>query len=98
MTIKLDNPEMREIFETKFHSNQEEFMKCILSFIQDNKKVVDNYFEKKSKATFEYKKLDPMENYYKLSVDESEKEMSNPFDEVEDSVAFAKKLREESYR
>lgn len=33
-----------------------------------------------------------MENYYKLSVDESEKEMTNPFKDVEDSVTFAKKL------
>jgi hypothetical protein len=39
-----------------------------------------------------------MENYYRLSVDESETEMTNPFKDVEDSVAFAKRLREESYR
>jgi len=39
-----------------------------------------------------------MENYYKLSVDESETVMTNPFKDVEDSVAFAKKLREDSYR
>ena len=51
-----------------------------------------------NKPTFKYKKLNSMENYYKLSVDESEIEMTNPFKDVEDSVAFAKKLREDSYR
>ena len=70
--------------ELKFYSNQEEFMEFIVFFIQDNKKVVDNYFAKKSKTTFKYKKLDPMENYYKLS--------------VEDSVVLAKKLKEKSHR
>ena len=39
-----------------------------------------------------------MENYYKLPSDDSEVEITNPFEEVKDSVAFAKKLREESYR
>jgi len=38
---------MRDIFENKFHSNQEKFMEFIVNFIQDNKKVVDNYFTKK---------------------------------------------------
>jgi len=39
-----------------------------------------------------------MENYYKLSVDESETVRINPFKDVEDSVVFAKKLREDSYK
>ena len=39
-----------------------------------------------------------MENYYQLSSEESEVEMTNPFKDVKDSVAFTKKLREESYR
>jgi len=61
--LQLNSSQMKDIFEKKFHSNQEEFMEFIVSFIQDNKKVVDNYFAKKSKTTFKYKKLDPMENY-----------------------------------
>lgn len=96
--LQINSPEMKDIFETRFHSNQDKFMEFIVSFIQDNKNIVDNYFDKKKKPTIRYKKLDPMENYYQLSSDNSEVEMSNPFEEVEDSVAFAKKLREESYR
>jgi len=96
--LQINSPEMQDIFETKFHSNQEKFMEFIVSFIQDNKRAVDNYFHKKDKPTFQYKKLNPMENYYKLSIDESETVMTNPFKDVEDSVAFAKKLREDSYR
>ena len=96
--LQINSPEMQDIFETRFHSNQEKFMEFIVAFIQDNKKVVDNYFHKKSKPTIKYKKLNPMENYYTLDVDENETEMTNPFKDVKDSVAFAKNLREESYR
>ena len=98
LQLQINSPEMQDIFETRFHSNQEKFMEFIASFIQDNKKVVDNYFHEKSKPSFKYKKINPMENYYKLHVDEDETEMSNPFKDVKDSVDFAKKLREESYR
>ena len=98
LQLQINSPEMKDIFETKFHSNQDKFMEFIVSFIQDNKRAVDNYFYKKDKPTFKYKKLNPMENYYKLSVDESETVMTNPFKNIEDSVAFAKKLREDSYR
>lgn len=73
-------------------------MEFIVSFIEDNKKIVDNYFVKKEKTQFEYNKLSPMDNYYKLSVDESQTDMTNPFEEVEDSVTFAKNLRDGSYR
>ena len=96
--LQINSPEMQDVFETKFHSNQEKFMEFIVSFIQDNKKAVDNYFQKKEKPNFKYKKLNPMENYYKLPVDENEEEMTNPFKDVKDSVAFAKNLREDSYR
>ena len=39
-----------------------------------------------------------MENYYKLPVDEGETVMTNPFKDVKDSVVFAKKLREDSFK
>jgi len=96
--LQINSPEVKDIFETKFHSNQEEFMEFIVTFIQDNKKAIDAYFSKKSKSNIKYKKLDPMKNYYTLSVDKNETNMTNPFEDVEDSVIFAKKLREESYR
>ena len=98
LQLQINSPEMQDIFETKFHSNQEKFMEFIVSFIQDNKRAVDNYFDKNNKVTFKYKKLNPMENYYKLPAEESETEMTNPFKDVEDSSALAKKLRENSYR
>jgi len=94
--LQINNPQLQDIFKTKFHSNQEEFMESILSFISDNKKVIDNYFQQKNKATLKYKKLDPMKHYYKLENVESSEQMSNPFEEVEDSVAYAKKLRQDS--
>ena len=96
--LQINSPEMRDIFEIKFHSNQEKFMEFILSFVQDNKNIVDKYFEKNKKPHISYKKLNPMENYYQLEDEESDTEMTNPFEDVEDSVAFAKELRAKSYR
>ena len=61
-----------------------------VSIIKSNKSI-DN-------SSFKYKKLDPMQNYYTLSAKSSEEKMTNPFKDVKDSVEFAKKLREESYR
>ena len=98
LQLQINSPEMQDIFKTKFHSNQEKFLEFIVSFIHDNKKAVDHYFHASNRADIKYKKLNPMEHYYTLSVDENETEMSNPFKEVKDSAAFAKKLREESYR
>jgi len=98
LQLQINSPEMQDIFETKFHSNQEKFMEFIISFIKDNKRTVDNYFHKQNKPTLKYKKLNPMENYHKLAVEEGEVEMTNPFKDVEDSAVFAKKLREDSYR
>ena len=100
--LQIRTPQMQEIFETKFHSNQDKFMEFIVTFIKDNSKMVDNYFNKLDTSTecekIQYKKLNPMENYYQLSVDENDKDMTNPFRDVEDSVEFAKKLRESSQR
>ena len=58
--LQINSPEMKDIFETRFNSNQEKFMEFIVSFIQDNKNIVDNYFDKKKKSTIKYKKLDPI--------------------------------------
>jgi len=60
----------------------------------NNPQIVDKYFDKKMK----YKRLNPMENYYTISIDENQVEMTNPFKNIGNSVDFAKKLREESYR
>ncbi|MFK5974866.1 MAG: hypothetical protein QM493_00035 [Sulfurovum sp.] len=48
--------------------------------------------------SFNYTKLNPMDNFYTLDKDKSDIEATNPFEEVEDSVTLAKKLREEAYR
>ena len=50
--LQINSPEMQDIFETKFHSDQEKFMEFIVSFIQDNKKIVDNYFHKNNRPIF----------------------------------------------
>jgi len=96
--LHINNPKMKNIFETQFQSNQEKFIEFIVSFIEDNKNAVENYFHKKNKPDIEYKKLNPMENYYTLEIDDNQTDMTNPFKDVKDSVTFAKSLREKSYR
>ncbi len=102
MQLQISNPQMQKIFETQFHSNQEKFMEFIVSFIKDNSKAIDNYFHQtttsKQHNSFSYNKLNPMDNFYKLDIDDNDIEMTNPFKNVQDSVAFAKQLREESYK
>jgi len=49
LQLQINSPEMQDIFETKFHSNQEKFMEFIVSFVQDNKRAIDNYFHKNDK-------------------------------------------------
>jgi len=79
---------------TRLENNSPLHFQQFFDILKLNKGAVDNYFHKNNRPTFKYKKLNPMKNYYKLSVDESDTEMTNPFKDVEDSVAFAKKLRE----
>ena len=98
MQLQISNPDMQDIFETKFHSNQEKFLEFIITFVQENKKTLDSYFQKSNKPDIKYKKMNPMENYYTLPLDKGEVEISNPFQNVTDSVSFAKELREKSYR
>lgn len=91
--LQISNPELQDIFKTRFDSNQEKFVESILSFISDNKQVIDSYFLQKKKPAFKYKKLNPMQHYYKVESIDKHETMTNPFEDVEDSVAFAKKLR-----
>ena len=53
---------------------------------------------KNKKSSMRYKKLNPMENYYMLLDDKHKKAMRNPFLNVNDAAAYAKKLREQSYQ
>ncbi|MDQ7084948.1 MAG: hypothetical protein Q9M36_08440 [Sulfurovum sp.] len=55
--LQINSPEMQDIFKTKFNSNQDKFMEFILSFLQDNKNIVDKYFEKNKISNKEIAKV-----------------------------------------
>lgn len=55
--LQINSPEMQDIFKTKFNSNQDKFMEFILSFLQDNKNIVDKYFEKNKISHIEIAKV-----------------------------------------
>jgi len=97
--LQIDNPDVQEIFEDMFHSNHERFANFIVSFLRRNRQHLgENIAASSSQPTFEYKKLNPLEHYYTLSPDAASDDRTNPFADVRDSVAYAKTLREASYR
>ena len=90
LELEIDNPEIELIFKTKFNGNQTKF----INFIQDSLKNLENTNNEK----FQFKKLNPKQNAYRMtSVAENEK-LSNPFENVEDVLSYAQSLREKAYR
>lgn len=86
LALEIDNPEIELIFQTKFNSNKTKF----ISFIQDSLKNLENA----NNEEFQFKKLNPKQNVYRMiSLDENEK-LSNPFENVEDVLSFSQSLRE----
>lgn len=90
LALEIDNPEIELIFKKKFNSNKNKF----INFIQESLKNSENT----NNDEFQFKKLNPSQNAYRMtSVDENEK-LSNPFENVEDVLSFAQSLREKAYR
>ena len=90
MTIKIDNQEIEQFFVNEFQSDIKLFSEFILKNLERQKK----------KKEFDVVHLDPNENSYSLTFDRLEdvQEEDNPFKEIEDVKAYAKKLRETSWR
>ncbi len=90
LALEIDNPEIELIFQTKFNGNKTKF----INFIQDSLKNLENA----NNEEFQFNKLNPKQNAYRMiSLDENEK-LSNPFENVEDVLSFAQSLREKAYR
>jgi hypothetical protein len=90
LALEIDNPEIELIFKTKFEGNKNKF----INFIQDSLRELEN-----TKADeFQFKKLDPKQNVYRLNNDDINEEMTNPFAEIDDVLLFAQSLREKAYR
>ncbi|MFI3217942.1 MAG: hypothetical protein QX189_02315 [Methylococcales bacterium] len=90
LALEIDNPEIELIFKTKFEGNKNKF----INFIQDSLRDLEN-----TKADeFQFKKLDPKQNVYRLNNGDINEEMTNPFAEIEDVLLFAQSLREKAYR
>jgi hypothetical protein len=90
LALEIDNPEIELIFNTKFEGNKNKF----INFIQDSLRDLEN-----TKADeFQFKKLDPKQNVYRLDNSEINGELTNPFADIEDVLLFAQSLREKAYR
>ena len=90
LALEIDNPEIELIFKTKFNSNKNNF----INFIQDSLKSLESV----DNDLFQFKKLDPKQNAYRMTNLDENEELSNPFENVEDVFLFAKTLRERAYR
>ncbi len=90
LALEIDNPEIEYIFQTQFNGNKTKF----INFIQDSLKNLENT----NNEEFQFKKLNPKQNVYRMiSVDDNEKS-SNPFENIEDVLSLAQSLREKAYR
>lgn len=90
LALEIDNPEIELIFNTTFEGNKNKF----INFIQDSLRDLEN-----TKADeFQFKKLDPKQNVYRLNNGDVNEEMTNPFAEIDDVLLFAQSLREKAYR
>jgi hypothetical protein len=90
LALEIDNPEIEYIFQTQFNGNKTKF----INFIQDSLKNLENT----NNEEFQFKKLNPKQNFYRMiSVDDNEI-LSNPFENIEDVLSFAQSLREKAYQ
>jgi hypothetical protein len=90
LALEIDNPEIELIFNTKFEGNKNKF----INFIQDSLRDLEN-----TKADeFQFRKLDPKQNVYRLNNGDINEEMTNPFADIDDVLLFAQSLREKAYR
>ena len=90
MTIKIDNPEIEHFFINEFKSDIKQFSEFILMNLEKYKKQND----------FNITPLDPQKNSYKLEFDDIEEvdESANPFKDIDDVAAYARRLRENAWR
>jgi hypothetical protein len=90
LALEIDNPEIELIFQTQFNGNKTKF----INFIQDSLKNLENA----NNEEFQFKKLNPKQNFCRMiSVDNNET-LSNPFENIEDVLSFSQSLREKAYR
>jgi hypothetical protein len=90
LALEINNPEIELIFQTKFKGNKSLF----ISFIQDSLKNL----ETANNEEFQFKKLNPKQNSYRMAAINENEETSNPFENVDDILSFAQALREKAYR
>ncbi len=91
LALQINNKKIESAFKMRFNADKDQ----LIAFIEDSLKKSEILTDEK----FSFNKLDPLQNYYKLEKDDRDEEnLSNPFENIVDTIAFSKKLRENSYR
>jgi len=93
LELQIDNKNIERAFKVKFNADKARF----IAFIEDS--LQKSEISTARDEEFSFNKLNPLQNYYKLENNEiAEESLSNPFENIVDTVGFSKKLRENSYR
>ena len=90
LALEIDNPEIELIFQTKFNGNKTKF----INFIQDSLKNLGDA----NNEEFQFKKLNPKQNAYRMTYIAENETLTNPFENVKDVLSFSQLLREKAYR
>lgn len=90
LALQIKNKAIESAFITKFNADKNQ----LIRFIENSLTKLDESTENE----FQFSPLDPLENYHTLDIDNETTTLSNPFEKVNDTIAFSKKLRNSSYR
>ena len=91
LALQIKNKKIEYAFKVRFNADKDQ----LIAFIEESLKKSEMLTDE----DFSFNRLDPLQNYYKLKKgDRTEENLSNPFENVADTIAFSKKLRENSYR
>ncbi len=89
LALQIENSNIESIFTDKFNSNKKDFIDFIAKSLESFKKPNDG---------FSFDTLNPELNSYTITNEDKDIVLTNPFKDIDDTLAFSSSLREKSYR
>ncbi len=90
-SLQINNKSIESVFNNKFNADENRFIR----FIEQS--VIS--LEESEEKEFYFTHLDPLEHYHTLNLEYKEADnLPNPFENIKDTLALAKELRNSSYR
>lgn len=89
LALQIENSNIESIFNDKFNSNKKDFIDFIDKSLEKFKKPNDD---------LSFNTLNPELHSYTILNEDKDIVLTNPFKELDDTLAFSNSLREKSYR